>query len=96
MSSCAVLGDILKPTSFAGLFGAASSVALATLGLTILTNGRLYAAKEGRSMIAGAIALALYAGLCSRLMMRHKLDALPATVYALALRLTGAVGRHRR
>ena len=38
MSLFAILGDPLKPKSFAGLFGAAPSVALATLGLTIVTN----------------------------------------------------------
>ena len=43
--------------AFAGLFGAAPSVALATLGLTIVTDGKFYAAAEGRSMIAGAIAV---------------------------------------
>ena len=31
----AALGDVLKPKSFVGLFGAAPSVAMATLGLTI-------------------------------------------------------------
>ena len=36
VSVFAVIGDILKPKSFAGLFGAAPSVALATLGLTIV------------------------------------------------------------
>jgi hypothetical protein len=35
VSTFAVLGDILRPKSFAGLFGAAPSIALATLGLTI-------------------------------------------------------------
>jgi len=57
VSLFAVLGDVLKPRSFAGLFAAAPSVALATLGLTILTEGKLYAAAESRSMIVGAIAL---------------------------------------
>ena len=32
VSSFAILGDLLRPKSFAGLFGAAPSVALATLG----------------------------------------------------------------
>jgi hypothetical protein len=32
VSVFAVIGDLLKPKSFAGLFGAAPSVALATLG----------------------------------------------------------------
>ena len=35
VSLFAMLGDILRPKSFAGLFSAAPSVALATLGLTI-------------------------------------------------------------
>jgi hypothetical protein len=38
VSLFAILGDTLKPKSFAGLFGAAPSVALATLGLTIDTG----------------------------------------------------------
>jgi hypothetical protein len=50
----AVLGDLFKPKSFAGLFGAAPSVALATLSLTIVTEGPRYASIEARSMIAGA------------------------------------------
>ena len=54
------LGDVLKPKSFAGLFGAAPSVALATLGLTIASNGTAYAALEARSMIGGAVALFAY------------------------------------
>jgi len=37
VSLFAVLGDVLQPKSFAGLFGAAPSVALATLALTMLT-----------------------------------------------------------
>jgi hypothetical protein len=38
VSIFAILGDLLKPKSFAGLFGAAPSVALATIGLTILSE----------------------------------------------------------
>lgn len=34
--------------SFAGLFGAAPSVALATLGLTVATEGPSYAAPQAR------------------------------------------------
>ena len=46
VSAFAVLGDLLKPKSFAGLFGAAPSVALATLILTINSRGRDFAAKD--------------------------------------------------
>ena len=43
VSLFAILGDPLKPKSFAGLFGAAPSIAPATLGLTIVTpeSGRV-------------------------------------------------------
>jgi hypothetical protein len=55
-----VLGDALKPKSFAGLLGAAPSVALATLALTIRSDGSHYAQIEARSMVAGAVAFLLY------------------------------------
>jgi hypothetical protein len=60
VSAFAMLGGLFKPTSFAGLFGAAPSVALATLALTISRNGKIYAGTECRSMIAGAASLCLY------------------------------------
>lgn len=85
ISVFAALGDVLKPKSFAGLFGAAPSVALATLGLTILTEGKAYAAMEARSMIAGALAFCLYASVSSHLMMREKFHAAAVTIPALVL-----------
>jgi hypothetical protein len=42
VSAFATLGDILSPKSFAGLFGAAPSVALATLGITVYRHGADY------------------------------------------------------
>ena len=36
VGSFALVGNVLRPKSFAGLFGAAPSVALATLALTVL------------------------------------------------------------
>ena len=61
-----------KPKSFAGLFGAAPWVALATLGLTVASEGANYAAIEARSMMAGAIAFFAYASFVSWIMMRYK------------------------
>jgi uncharacterized protein DUF3147 len=92
VSFFAVLGDALKPKSFAGLFGAAPSVALATLSLTIRTNGKVVAANEARSMIAGAAAFFVYACLCVGLMKKHKLHATTATVSALAVWLLFSIG----
>jgi uncharacterized membrane protein (GlpM family) len=85
VSLFAALGDVLKPKSFAGLFGAAPSVALATLGLTIAADGRLYAATEARSMIVGALAFCAYATLCSWLMMRKRMHSKLASTSALWL-----------
>jgi Protein of unknown function (DUF3147) len=85
VSAFASLGDVLKPKSFAGLFAAAPSIALATLGLTIAANGKIYAATEARSMIAGALVFFLYAYLCSYLMLRRKLKGLTVTISALGL-----------
>ena len=39
VSAFAMLGDLLRPKSFAGLFGAAPSVALATLGIAVYQHG---------------------------------------------------------
>ena len=82
VSSFAILGDVVKPKSFAGLFGAAPSVALATLALAVHKHGPAYGSIEGRSMILGAIAFFLYAWLASRLMMRQKWPALLVTAFA--------------
>ena len=61
VSFFAVLAEMFRPKSFAGLFGAAPSIALATIGITISGHGKAYAAVEARSMIFGAIAFLLYA-----------------------------------
>ena len=66
VSAFAMLGDILRPKSFAGLFGAAPSVALATLGIAIYRHGGGYAALQSRSMMAGAIALSVSTDATSR------------------------------
>ena len=83
VSAFALIGDILKPKSFAGIFGAAPSVALATLGLTIAKNGKDYAALEARSMIAGASALLLYCLIVTWLLKRKQMRALAATSSAI-------------
>jgi hypothetical protein len=92
VSAFALIGDLLRPKSFAGLFGAAPSVALATLSLTVASMGALYAATEARSMVAGAIAFFVYASFVSWIEMRFKPKALWATVGSMPLWLCVAVG----
>lgn len=71
VSTFATVGDLLKPKSFAGLFGAAPAVALATLTLTVAAQGHAYAATESRSMMAGAIGFFFYASCVSWFLMRY-------------------------
>jgi len=92
VSSFAILGDLFKPKSFAGLFGAAPSVALATLALTVASQGRSYAAIEARSMIAGAIAFFVYAFWVGWVMMRYKPKALMLTSFSILAWLSVAFG----
>jgi hypothetical protein len=80
VSAFATVGGLFKPTSFAGLFGAAPSVALATLALAISKDGKACAATECRSMIAGAAGLCLYSILVSQFLSRFRLSASMATL----------------
>jgi hypothetical protein len=61
VSLFSVLGDVLRPKSFAGLFGAAPSIALATIELTLARHGTVYVALEARSMVIGAVGFFVYA-----------------------------------
>ena len=85
VSLFAAIGDLLRPKSFAGLFGAAPSVALATLALAVRSNGALYTSLEGRSMIAGSVAMFVYAYAVSCVMMRGTRSALCVTAWAMPL-----------
>jgi uncharacterized membrane protein (GlpM family) len=85
VSIFAVIGDVLRPRGFAGLFGAAPSVALATLTITIMSKGRLYAAIEAKSMIAGAAAFFLYTVACVYFIGVRRLKAPVMTLGLLAL-----------
>ena len=87
-----MVGDVLKPKGFAGLFGAAPSVALATLALTISSQGKLYAATEARSMIAGAAAFSFYALLCVYFIGVKHFKAAPMTMALLGVWAAGAFG----
>ena len=95
VSVFAAVGGLFKPTSFAGLFGAAPSVALATLALTISKDGKAFAGAECRSMIAGAAGLCLYSILVSQLLSRFRLSALTVTLSAMPLWFLTAFGLWR-
>jgi hydrogenase-4 membrane subunit HyfE len=92
VSAFSLVGSLFKPASFAGLFGAAPSIALATLGLTLAKEGSSYASTECRSMIVGAAAFGLYAVLVSWLLLRFRLSALKATLLSLIVWFAVAFG----
>ena len=91
VSAFAVLGDVFRPKSFAGLFGAAPSVALATLAIAFWNQGPAYAAIEGRSMMIGSLALCLYSVAVCQLMKRYELPALIATLVSLIVWIFAAL-----
>jgi hypothetical protein len=92
VSLFAALGDILRPKSFAGLFGAAPSIALATIGLTILHDGKAYAALECRSMILGAVAFFAYALLVGWVLRRYKPRALFTSIALMPIWFVVSLG----
>ena len=85
VSAFSGLGEVFTPKRFAGLFGAAPSVAIATLMLTVHYKGKSYAALEARSMIGGALAFLVYASCVSWAESRHKLHATTTTLLLLSV-----------
>jgi hypothetical protein len=92
VSLFASLGEIFRPKSFAGLFGAAPSIALATIGLTIAHDGKAYAAVEARSMVFGAAGFFCYASAASWILMRYRPSAVKATIGLLPVWLGTSLG----
>jgi uncharacterized protein DUF3147 len=92
VSAFAVTGEVLRPKTFAGIFGAAPSVALASLGLTFIVKGGVEAGTEGRSMVVGAIALLCYSLVVSRLLLRYQWNTMVAAGASWALWLAVAFG----
>jgi hypothetical protein len=92
VSAFAMLGDVLRPKSFAGLFGAAPSIALATLGIALYQHGAGYAEAQSRAMMVGAIALVVYSIVVCHLLVRTRLSAASATLLSLVVWLVLAFG----
>jgi len=92
VSTFSAIGSVLRPKTFAGLFGAAPSVALATLALTFHKDGHSYAALEGRSMMLGALALAAYAWVVAMILFRARHNTLLVTSTSLAVWVAVALG----
>ena len=82
----------MKPKSFAGLLGAAPSIALATIGIATAHYGKAYAAIEAHSMLYGAMGFFCYANAASWVLMRFKVHALTASMALLPVWLGVSFG----
>ena len=86
VSLFSLISDLLKPKTFAGLFGAAPSVALATLALTVMKEGKQYAAIEGTVHDSGSNRVFLRMPLAvSYVLLRFRRPALPVALVLLML-----------
>jgi hypothetical protein len=92
LSAFALLGDVLRPKSFAGLFGAAPSIALATVGMTIAHHGKEYAAIEARSMVLGAIAFCVYAYAVGQALVHLRRSTMATTLVLMPVWLGVSLG----
>jgi len=70
VSAFSVVGELFKPKTFAGLFGAAPSVGIATLALTFHNDGGAVVATEARWMLLATFALVVYSATCVTLSRR--------------------------
>jgi hypothetical protein len=91
VSVFAALADVLRPKSFAGILGAAPSIALATLALTVRSRGAVYASIEARSMIIGAVALLVYACVSCRVLWSGRSSAVRVTLCTLPVWFLAAI-----
>ncbi|TMC90143.1 MAG: DUF3147 family protein [Chloroflexi bacterium] len=76
----AVLSDALKPKTFAGLFSAAPSVAVASLGVTTIAFGTGKAAQAAGAMVAGAIGLVAFCA--AAMVLERRVGALTSSAVA--------------
>jgi hypothetical protein len=92
VSVFALIGDVLRPKSFAGLFGAAPSVALVSLALATAIHGSDYVSIQAMSMFCGAAALLAFGFVTCHLLKRSQLSAALGTVLALPIWFAVAFG----
>jgi uncharacterized membrane protein (GlpM family) len=85
VSLFALIGDVVRPKRFAGLFSAAPSVALATLALTAAREGPLVASIEARSMVLSSLGFILYVYIVQRILASGRWSAAMVSIAALAI-----------
>jgi hypothetical protein len=94
VSTFAVVGDSWKPKTFGGLFGAAPSVAVATLGIAVVEDGTNAASVEARWMAIGSIAMVAYSVACIVACRFERIPVWLAAALSWAIWIAVAVGLH--
>jgi uncharacterized membrane protein (GlpM family) len=87
----ALISEAVTPKRFAGLFSAAPAVALASLTITVLTKGAHDARDSSTTMMAGAVAMAVYAAVTVALLRRERSKAASASAMLVWLAVAGAL-----
>lgn len=88
----AVIGHVLRPKWFAGLFGAAPSVAIASLAVTVVDKGHHDASVAAFGMLFGAAGFVAYSA-CVRPLLAHA-HAAVATSLCCVVWVAVAVGSY--
>ena len=86
----AVVGHLLRPKWFAGLFGAAPSVAVASLAVTVVDKGHHDAALAGYAMLFGVAGFVAFSA-CVRPLLT-KVHAVTASSISCLVWILVAVG----
>jgi uncharacterized membrane protein (GlpM family) len=84
-----LLSESLLPKRFAGLFGAAPSVAIAGLAVTLVSKGVVDARDDSLGMIAGSVGMVAYA--CAAVLLLKRTPSLVASVAGSGVWLVVAV-----
>ena len=92
VSVFAVIGELFNPKRFSGIFAAAPSVAIATLGLTFVQHGGHTVATEAWWMLIGAIAMLVNGAMTVLLVQRKHFPMWIATAAAWGSWLVVALG----
>jgi len=85
ISGFSLVGDLFKPKSFSGIFSAAPSLAVTTIGLALFKQGAICESIEARSMIFGAIAFFGYAYATCFILMHYNIGAIAASTASIAI-----------
>ncbi len=92
VTAFAVLGHMLRPKWFAGLFGAAPSVAIGSIALTVLSKGHHAASLAGGGMCFGAAGFVVFSACVRPLLGRY--HAVVATSASCLVWIAVAVGAY--